>query len=151
MPADIPSRVAALCAEFCPQLSPQAVGLLVRAAAPFAAVDGLVALEQHPPGSERVDLVIRLSRPAAGALLARPEGLEPRVRSFLSRWLAFVFEIRDYMWIDKYENLNVAPLITDRVDPNTWYQSGSSLVNNVSMGVGLTFFIPPRFEYRLPK
>ncbi|MFO0693543.1 MAG: outer membrane beta-barrel domain-containing protein [Polyangiales bacterium] len=73
------------------------------------------------------------------------------IRVFLSRWLAFVFEIRDYMWIDKYENLNVAPLITDRVDPNTWYQSGSSLVNNVSMGVGLTFFIPPRFEYRLPK
>lgn len=73
------------------------------------------------------------------------------LRVFLSRWLAFVFEVRDYMWIDKYENLNVEPLITDRVDPNTWYQSGSSFVNNVSMGVGLTFFIPPRFEYRLPK
>jgi hypothetical protein len=88
MPADIPSRVSALCAEHGPQLSPRAVGLLVRAVAPFSAVDGLVALEQHPAGSERVDLVVRLSRRAAGALLARPEGLEPCVRSFLTRWLA---------------------------------------------------------------
>ena len=71
------------------------------------------------------------------------------MRIFLSRWLAFYFEFRDYMWIDKYENVNVP--VAERLDPGTWYQQDSKLVQNASIGLGLTFFIPPRFQYRLPK
>ena len=73
------------------------------------------------------------------------------VRIFLSRWLAFYFEFRDYIWVDKYENVRVEPTREGRLDRDNWYQSGSSVVQNVSIGLGLTFFIPPRFQYRLPK
>jgi outer membrane beta-barrel protein len=73
------------------------------------------------------------------------------VRIFLSRWLAFYFEFRDYIWLDKYENVHVEPTSTGRLDPSTWYQSGNSIVQNATIGLGLTFFIPPRFQYRLPK
>lgn len=72
------------------------------------------------------------------------------LRIFLTRYLTFFTEFRAYMWPDKYENVNVAPG-PDRNDPSTWLQSGSSFVANTSIQLGVTLFLPTKFEYRLPK
>ena len=72
------------------------------------------------------------------------------LRIFLTRYLTFFTEFRAYMWPEKYENVDVAPG-DPRNDPSTWLQSGSSFVANTSIQIGLTLFLPTKFEYRLPK
>jgi hypothetical protein len=72
------------------------------------------------------------------------------VRIFLTRYLTFFTEFRAYMWPDQFENIEVAPG-PGRTDPSTWLESGSTFVANTSIQVGLTLFLPIKFEYRLPK
>ncbi len=69
------------------------------------------------------------------------------LRIFFNRWFAAVLEVRDYVFNDKLENLTV-----DRnpANKNTWYGE-TSLTNNVQAQFGVAFFIPPSFDYRLPK
>ena len=71
------------------------------------------------------------------------------LRIFLTRYLTFFTEFRAYMWPDKFENTRVDP--GDRQDSSTWLQSGSTFVANTSIQIGLTLFLPIKFEYRLPK
>lgn len=71
------------------------------------------------------------------------------LRIFLTRYLTFFTEFRAYMWPDKFENTRVDP--GNRNDPSTWLQSGSTFVANTSIQIGLTLFLPVKFEYRLPK
>ena len=71
------------------------------------------------------------------------------LRIFLTRYLTFFTEFRAYMWPDKFENVRVDP--ADRQDSSTWLQSGSTFVANTSIQIGLTLFLPIKFEYRLPK
>jgi outer membrane beta-barrel protein len=71
------------------------------------------------------------------------------VRIFLTRYLTFFTEFRAYMWPDQFENINVDP--ANPGDPSTWLESGSTFVANTSIQVGLTLFLPTKFEYRLPK
>jgi len=72
------------------------------------------------------------------------------LRVFLSRYLTFFTEFRDYAYLEKFENLEVA-LGDGRTDANTWFASGSTLVNNTTVQVGFTLFFPFTFEYHLPK
>ncbi|MEO8903696.1 MAG: outer membrane beta-barrel domain-containing protein [Polyangiaceae bacterium] len=69
------------------------------------------------------------------------------LRVFFNRWFAAVLEVRDYVFNDKLENLSVA---TNAQDKNHWY-GDTSLTNNVQAQFGFAFFIPPSFNYRLPK
>jgi outer membrane beta-barrel protein len=69
------------------------------------------------------------------------------LRIFFNRWFAAVLEVRDYVFNDKLENLSVA---ANAQDKNTWYGE-TSLTNNVQAQFGAAFFIPPSFDYRLPK
>ena len=69
------------------------------------------------------------------------------LRIFFNRWFAAVLEVRDYVFNDKLENLSVAANPTDK---NHWYGE-TSLTNNVQFQFGFAFFIPPSFDYRLPK
>jgi outer membrane beta-barrel protein len=69
------------------------------------------------------------------------------LRVFFNRWFAAVLEVRDYVFNDKLENLSVA---TNAQDKNHWYGE-TSLTNNVQAQFGFAFFIPPSFNYRLPK
>ena len=69
------------------------------------------------------------------------------MRIFFNRWFAAVLEVRDYVFNDKLENLSVA---ANAQDKNTWYGE-TSLTNNVQAQFGAAFFIPPSFDYRLPK
>ena len=72
------------------------------------------------------------------------------LRVFITRWLAVFAEIRDYMYLEQLESLDVA-LGSQRIDPSTWTQSSPAFINNVTTHLGLTFFLPFDFEYRLPR
>jgi outer membrane beta-barrel protein len=72
------------------------------------------------------------------------------LRIFLSKWLTVFTEVRDYLYLEKLENLDVA-LGPEREDANTWLEDSSTLVNNVTVQVGLTIFFPFTFDYKLPK
>jgi outer membrane beta-barrel protein len=71
-------------------------------------------------------------------------------RIFFNRWLAATLEVRDIIYSEKIEALTIAagPAALDK---GTWYDTGTHITNNVQMQVGLSFFLPTSFEYRLPK
>ncbi|MFO7179911.1 MAG: outer membrane beta-barrel domain-containing protein [Pseudomonadota bacterium] len=70
------------------------------------------------------------------------------LRIFFNRWFAAVLEIRDYMFNDKLENLSV--VAGSEADPKTWTDQ-TSFTHNVQAQLGVSFFLPFSFEYRLPK
>lgn len=72
------------------------------------------------------------------------------LRVFVTRWLAVYAEIRDYMYLEQLESLEVG-LGQDRLDPSTWAQSSPAFVNNVTAHVGLAIFLPFDFDYRMPR
>ncbi len=80
-------------------------------------------------------------------------------RIFFTRWLAAILEVRDIIFFDKIENVQVASGLTtlplsdkqNPLNPSTWYDPNSQFTNDVQLQVGLSFFLPTSFEYRLPK
>ena len=72
------------------------------------------------------------------------------LRIFFNRWFAAVLEVRDYVFNDKLENLQVARTPVGQADKSTWYGQ-TSLTNNVQAQFGAAIFIPFSFDYRLPK
>jgi outer membrane beta-barrel protein len=84
------------------------------------------------------------------------------VRIFFNRWLAAVLEVRDIMYFEKIESTQIAPGSTTAqpgtaayanspLNPATWYDPNTHFTNDVQLQVGLSFFLPTSFEYRLPK
>ncbi|MEM7139283.1 MAG: outer membrane beta-barrel domain-containing protein [Myxococcota bacterium] len=71
------------------------------------------------------------------------------LRIFLTRYLTFFTEFRDYMFLEQFENVNVSP--SNRDDPSTWLADSSTFFNNLTVQFGFTVFFPIKFEYRLPK
>ncbi len=72
------------------------------------------------------------------------------LRVFVTRWLAIYAELRDYMYLEQLESLNVS-LGNQRLDTTTWTQSSLAFTNNVTAHLGLTIFLPADFEYHLPR
>jgi outer membrane beta-barrel protein len=72
------------------------------------------------------------------------------IRVFVTRYFAVFGELRDYMYLEKLENLSVA-LGKARENPSTWTDQNATLTNNVMAHVGITLFFPFTFEYRYPK
>ncbi len=72
------------------------------------------------------------------------------LRVFVTRWLAVMTEVRNYMFLDKVEN-QLVEVGEDRFNEDTWFANGVSFVNNVSVHLGLTVFFPFTFEYKQPK
>jgi len=72
------------------------------------------------------------------------------LKIFFNRWFAAVLEVRDYIFIDQLENLEVPALPADRANPDNWL-GDTSLTNNVQAQLGVSVFIPFSFKYRLPK
>lgn len=72
------------------------------------------------------------------------------IRVFLTRYLTIFGELRDYIYLEKLENLEVA-LGDDREDPSTWIDDQATLTNNVAAQVGVTIFFPFTFDYHHPK
>lgn len=71
-------------------------------------------------------------------------------RIFFNRWLALDLEIRDYIFNEELENIEVLSTPQERRDQSTWY-GDNELTNNVQAQVGLSIFVPFSFKYRLPK
>lgn len=69
------------------------------------------------------------------------------VHIFFSRWFAASLEVRDYIFNDELEATKIALVPTDQ---STWHGE-KTLTNNVQAQLGFSIFIPPSFEYRLPK
>ena len=72
------------------------------------------------------------------------------IRVFVTRYFTIFGELRDYMYLEKLENLDVA-LGAAQKDKSTWIDQSASLTHNVMAQVGVTFFFPFTFEYRYPK
>jgi hypothetical protein len=72
------------------------------------------------------------------------------LRVFVTKYLTVFGELRDYIYLEKLENLEVA-LGADREDEATWIDENATLTNNVSVHLGVTLFFPFGFEYRYPK
>lgn len=72
------------------------------------------------------------------------------IRVFITKWLTIFGELRDYIYLEKLENLEVA-LSDARNDESTWIDENASLTHNVTVHVGLTMFFPFGFDYRYPK
>ncbi len=72
------------------------------------------------------------------------------LRVFVTRWLAIYGEIRDYMYLEQLESLEVG-LGGEREQRETWSQSSPAFINNVTAHIGLSIFLPFDFDYRLPR
>lgn len=70
------------------------------------------------------------------------------LKIFFNRWFAAVLEVRDYIFLDTLENLEIDEF--NPQDESTW-EGDDSLTNNVQAQLGVSIFIPFSFEYRLPK
>ena len=70
------------------------------------------------------------------------------LKIFFNRWFAAVLEIRDYIFLDQLENLEIDD--ANAADESTWL-GDNTLTNNVQAQLGVSIFIPFSFEYRLPK
>ncbi|MBK6513792.1 MAG: outer membrane beta-barrel domain-containing protein [Polyangiaceae bacterium] len=78
------------------------------------------------------------------------------LRIFFNRWFAVTAEIRDYIFPDELENQTIVSGVDEEgvplaQDPSTWLAEEVSWTNNVQAQIGLSFFLPPTWEYRLPK
>ncbi len=84
------------------------------------------------------------------------------LRIFFNRWLAAVLEVRDIMYFEKIENINVAKgaaiapgqqgySANSPLNPSTWYDPNAHFTNDVQLQVGLSLFLPTSFDYTLPK
>jgi outer membrane beta-barrel protein len=74
------------------------------------------------------------------------------LRIFFNRWLAANLELRDYIFVEKLENLDDGSNLSaeEKLDESNWY-GDSQLTNNVQAQVGISIFLPTSFEYRMPK
>lgn len=72
------------------------------------------------------------------------------IRVFVTRWLTIFGELRDYLYLEQLESLQVA-LGDAREDPETWLQDESTLTHNFTIHLGATIYLPFDFEYEKPK
>jgi outer membrane beta-barrel protein len=71
------------------------------------------------------------------------------LRVFITKWLSIFGELRDYLYMEKLENLEVS--LGNRGDESTWIDPNSHLTNNVMVQLGFTMFFPFTFDYSYPK
>lgn len=72
------------------------------------------------------------------------------LRVFVTRFFTVFGELRDYLYLEKLENLEVK-LGKAREQESTWIDQQATLTNNVTAHVGITLFFPFTFDYQYPK
>lgn len=72
------------------------------------------------------------------------------IRVFITRYLTAFLELRDYMYLERRENLTIE-LGDERFNEDTWLAEDATLTHNVAAHIGMTVFLPFDFEYRYPK
>jgi outer membrane beta-barrel protein len=74
------------------------------------------------------------------------------LRIFINRWLAANVELRGLPYLEKVENTQIGRTTAEQVDPKSWFADNSTKFTiAVQTQIGLSVFIPPSWEYRLPK
>ncbi len=68
------------------------------------------------------------------------------MRFFLTKWATVNLGIRDYIMIDKFEP-SKRDLMTNTTASQAKANAEGSLINNVMFQLGVSFWIPPTFEY----
>ena len=68
-------------------------------------------------------------------------GFEARV--FLASWITLNLSVRDYIFNDKFENVNRNTPDVEMAKAN----ATSQLINNIMFGVGISLWVPPTFSY----
>jgi outer membrane beta-barrel protein len=68
------------------------------------------------------------------------------MRFFLFQWLTVNVGIRDYIFVDKFEPVGRSATMFTSPD-SAKANADSALINNVMFQVGVSFWIPPTFEY----
>jgi len=64
-------------------------------------------------------------------------------RLFLSSWLTIFFNLRDYIYPDKFESPSRMGGSADMAKAN----ADTQIINNVMLTLGASFFVPPQFSY----
>lgn len=68
------------------------------------------------------------------------------MRFFLTKWATVNLGIRDYIMVDKFEPSERNPM-TNATASQAEANAEGSLINNVMFQLGVSFWIPPTFEY----
>lgn len=81
-------------------------------------------------------------------------------RIFITKFVAIFIQYLDFMYMEKLENLNIAPMDTtdrtsgdwpsSRYNPDTWLGE-SKFTNDMMLFVGASIFFPFTFSYEYPK
>jgi outer membrane beta-barrel protein len=71
-------------------------------------------------------------------------------RIFFNRWFAAILEVRNYIFMDQLENLDIPLSPAAQQDSANWY-GDDQLTIDVALQLGVSVFLPFSFEYRLPK
>ena len=72
-------------------------------------------------------------------------------RLYLTRFLAVFIELRDYIYPEKLEELTTYSNPELRADEDNWISDDVKLTNNVTLQAGISVFLPPTFDFKLPK
>jgi outer membrane beta-barrel protein len=93
--------------------------------------------------------------PANSALAFTNTDLTPNVglgsRFFLLDWLSVNFALRDYILPDKFEPRPDGPGVGIDTAAQAKAAAQSRLVNNLVFSVGVGFYLPSKFHYKLPR
>ena len=68
------------------------------------------------------------------------------LRFFLFKWLTVNVGIRDYLFVDKFEPVN-RDSMTNATAEQAKENADSAFINNVMFQLGVSFWLPPTFEY----
>jgi hypothetical protein len=68
------------------------------------------------------------------------------MRFFLTKWATVNLGVRDYIMVDKFEP-SKRDLMTNTTASQAKANAEGSLINNVMFQLGVSFWIPPTFEY----
>lgn len=71
-------------------------------------------------------------------------------RIAFNKWFAATLELRDHIYVEQLENIQVGRSQAEQTDPNTWL-GDKPLTNHIQAQLGVSVFLPFGFEYRLPK
>jgi outer membrane beta-barrel protein len=83
--------------------------------------------------------------PAFTNLLITPN-VGASMRFFLFQWLTVNVGVRDYIFVDKFEPVGRSDTMFTTAE-QAKANADSALINNVMFQVGVSFWIPPTFEY----
>jgi outer membrane beta-barrel protein len=72
------------------------------------------------------------------------------LRIAFNKWFAATLELRDHIYIEQLENINVPRTQAEQTNEANWL-GDKPLTNHIQAQLGVSVFLPFGFEYRLPR